>query len=158
MESIGIKNDESPSKEFLPEIRFDQQEERYEVELPWKPECFPKNTGYDARLSRLHQLHSRLKKDDNLMEEYDKVIQQQLNSGIIEEVSQDDHEGYYLPHHGVLKTERETTKLLVVFDGSARPDTDSLSTNAWRRVRILYPFYSTQSSSLGVSQLESLPT
>jgi hypothetical protein len=42
---------------------------------------------------------------------------------------EDDNEGYYLPHHGVLKFERETTKLRVVFDGSARPDIDSPSIN-----------------------------
>ena len=34
-----------------------------------------------------------------------------------------------LPHHGVLKFEKETTKLRVVFDGSSRPDVDSPSIN-----------------------------
>jgi hypothetical protein len=81
-------------------------------------------------VNRLRQLHSRLKKDNTLLEEYNKVIQQQINSGIIESVpEEDDNEGYHLPHHGVLKSERETTKLRVVFDGSARPDIDSPSIN-----------------------------
>ena len=64
------------------------------------------------------------------MEEYNNVIQQQIDSGIIGEVpKKEDNDGYYLPHHGVFKTERVTTKLLVVFDGSSRSDVDSPSIN-----------------------------
>ena len=133
--SVGIKSDivndrESQSKEFLPEVHFDEEEGRYEVNLPWKQDCFPKATEFRMCVNRLRQLHSRLKKDDSLLEEYNKVIQQQIGSGIIEEVpEQDDSEGYYLPHHGVLKSGKETTKLRVVFDGSSRPDVDSPSIN-----------------------------
>lgn len=38
-ESVGIKNDtfsETQSTEFLPEVHFDKDEERYEVNLSWK--------------------------------------------------------------------------------------------------------------------------
>lgn len=50
-------------------------------------------------VNRLRQLHSRLKKDNTLLEEYNNVIQQQIDSGIIEAVpAEDDNEGYYLPH------------------------------------------------------------
>jgi hypothetical protein len=101
-ESIGIKNDtfsETQTTEFLPEIHFDKGEGRYEVNLPWKQDGFPKSTGFGMCVNRLRQLHSRLKKDNTFLEEYDnKVIQQQINSGM-------------------------------VFDGSARPDIDSPSIN-----------------------------
>ena len=53
-------------------------------------------------------------------------------SGIIEPVSeeQDNNEGtYYLPHHGVVRQDKETTKLRVVFDGSAKPDNSNVSIN-----------------------------
>jgi hypothetical protein len=61
-------------------------------------------------VNRLRQLHSRLKKDNTLLEEYNKVIQQQINSGIIESVpEEDDNEGYYLPHHGVRERDYKTT-------------------------------------------------
>ena len=126
-QSIRIMSDivndrESQSKEFLPEVHFDEEEGRYEVNLPWKQDCFLKATGLGMCVNRLRQLHSRLKKDDTLLEEYNYVIQQQIDSGIIEEIPEkDDNKGYYLPHHGVLKSEKETTKLPVVFDGSSRP-------------------------------------
>ena len=133
-ESIGIENDQfsesTKQKEFLHKVHFDKEEGRYEVNLPWKQDRSPKATGYDTCVNRLRQLHSRLKKDKDLLEEYNKVIQQQIDSGIIEAVpDEDDYEGYYLPHHGVLKSERETTKLRVVFDGSAKPDINSPSIN-----------------------------
>ena len=80
IESIGIKNEtfsETQTTEFLPEIHFDKGEGRYEVNLPWKQDCFPKSTGYGMCVNR--QLHSRLKRDNTLLEEYNKVIQQQIN-------------------------------------------------------------------------------
>jgi hypothetical protein len=99
-ESIGTKNDtfsETQTTEFLTELHFDKGEGRYEVNLPWKQDCFPKSTGYGTCVNRLRQLHSRLKKDNTLLEEYNKVIQQQINSGIIESVpEEDDNEGYVL--------------------------------------------------------------
>nr|XP_012136801.1 PREDICTED: uncharacterized protein LOC105662013 [Megachile rotundata] len=44
-----------------------------------------------------------------------------LDLGYMEQVTedQDSSDGYYLPHHGVIKVSSETTKLRVVFDGSA---------------------------------------
>ena len=47
---------------------------------------------------------------------------QQLESGIIEEVPEedDDSEGtYYLPLRGVIREDKVTTKLRIVFDWSA---------------------------------------
>ena len=73
-----------------------------------------------------------LKKDKELFQEYDKIIQQQVVSGIIEPVSeeQDTDEGtYYLPHHGVVSQDKKTTKLRVVFDSSAKPDNSNVSIN-----------------------------
>ena len=40
-----------------------------------------------------------------------------------------DEETYYLPHHGVIRSDKETTKLQVVFNGSAKPDNTNLSIN-----------------------------
>ena len=43
----------------------------------------------------------------------------------------DDGQGptHYLPHHGVIRQDRETTKLRVAFDGSAKTDKSSASIN-----------------------------
>lgn len=82
-------------------------------------------------LRRLFQLHSRLKKDEPLLREYDQTIRQQIDSGIIEEceIQHPEDRSHFLPHHGVIKQDRQTTKLQVVFDGSAKSSNDDLSLN-----------------------------
>ena len=71
-----------------------------------------------------------LKKDENLLQEYDSIFKTQLEAGITELVPKDeeDFEGaHFLPHHGVLRENRETTKLRIIFDGSARADKNHYS-------------------------------
>ena len=68
-------------------------------------------------------MKARLKKDENILQEYDSIFKAQLEAGIIELVPKDeeDFEGaHFLPHHGGLREDGETTKLRIVFDGSAR--------------------------------------
>ena len=50
-----------------------------------------------------------------MLHEYDKVIKDQLNRGIVEIVSQPEiasgKEVHYLPHHAVVREDKTTTKL-----------------------------------------------
>ena len=83
-------------------------------------------------INRLRQLHRKLKGDEHLLCEYNNVIKQQTKDGIVERVldqNEPDEGTYYLPHHGVIRSDKETTKLRVVFDGSAKPDNTNLSIN-----------------------------
>ena len=98
---------------------------------PWKEGCFPASDEYGMCVTRLRQLHTRLKKNKELFRDYNNVIEEQVKSGIIEAVPEDDGQGptHYLPHHGVIRQDRETTKLRVVFDGSAKTDKSSASIN-----------------------------
>ena len=73
-----------------------------------------------------------MKKNKELLRDYNNVIEEQVKSGIIEALPEnDDGQGptHYLPHHGVIRQDRETTKLRVVFDGSAKTDKSSASIN-----------------------------
>ena len=71
-------------------------------------------------------MHYKLNKTPEVLKEYDDIIQEQLRSGIIEklpnpEVETRNKEGvHYLPHHAVIRQNRETTKLRIVYDGSAK--------------------------------------
>ena len=89
------------------------------------------SNGYSQCVKRLEQVYLRLKAESELLDEYDKVIRQQLQSGIIEQVSNPaDIEGtHHLQHHGVVRREKLTTKLRVVFDGSAKHGDSNLSIN-----------------------------
>ena len=94
--------------------------------------------------SRLKSLVNRLKNDPELLFKYNHIIEDQLQKGIVERVSAgelDSCQAHYLPHHGVVRSEKETTKLRVVFDGSAK-ENDHL-TITWKRDPIIYNLCST---------------
>ena len=65
---------------------------------------------------RLLSQLSKLKQNDEVAKQYDNVIKEQLNLGIIERVEEEASTVTYLPHREILKPDRETTKICVVFD------------------------------------------
>ncbi|XP_071870594.1 uncharacterized protein [Bombus fervidus] len=72
-------------------------------------------------MKRLTSLGHRFQRDKQFEADYHAVIQEYLELGHMTKIttnhSTDD--GYFLPHHGVIKESSQTTKLRVVFDGSA---------------------------------------
>ena len=125
-ESIGVretKEDVSPPKEEFVSVKHDG--ERYEIELPWKNDCFPIPDNYNLCYNQLISIHDRLNKTPEVLKEHDDITQQQLRSGIIEklpepEVETQNKDVHYLPYHAVIRQNRETTKLRIVYDGSAK--------------------------------------
>ena len=89
--------------------------------------------NFENCVARLSSQLKRLIKDPEVLKEYDFIIQDQLQSGIIEQVDcakrPDVGRVHYLPHHGVVRRDALTTKLRVVFDASSRPSSDSPSLN-----------------------------
>ena len=65
------------------------------------------------------------------MAEYDKIIREQLEEGIIERVPEGppNEKEFYLPHKAVVREDAETTKVRIVFDASAKENDQSLSLN-----------------------------
>ena len=127
-ESIGIKGEldcEQSSDCFNDNVRFNG--ERYEVELPWKENRPVISSDYELCVNRLKSLQRRLLKDPELIQEYHRIIEDQISQGIVERVPAEQREVnesetvHYLPHHGVIRRDRETTKLRIVYDGSAKP-------------------------------------
>ena len=72
-----------------------------------------------------------MKKDPELLKEYSNVIKQQQELGIIEQIAEEPghKSAHYLPHHAVVRPEKCTTKVRVVFDGSAKDGESMLSIN-----------------------------
>ena len=118
---------------FIRDIRFTGQ--RCEVGLPWKEERPEIGADYELCHNRLRSLYNKLKREPELLKEYDKSIQDQLASGIIElvphgfENDKNDDSVHYLPHLAVLRKDKTTTKLRVVYDGSATTATRTRSLN-----------------------------
>ncbi len=128
-ESIGIHEGEEIESKFLGEVNHDGR--RYEVGLPWKQsEPEPLSDNYSLALGRLNSLWNRLEKDSGVLNEYDNIINDQLNSGILEIVPKTEQTKaftknntvHYLSHFGVVRKNNETTKLRIVFDGSAKSE------------------------------------
>ena len=80
--------------------------------------------NYNLCQTRLFGLLRRLKQNPSLPHEYDAVIRDQLAKGIIEVVESDIH---YIPHHVVVREDKLTTKLRIVYDASARMNGQSLN-------------------------------
>ena len=121
-ESLGIMESASEEQTFDKIIRFSSSEGRYVVSLPWVSLRLSSN-NYTECLSRVNLLRSKLVRNEGLMREYEGTFSQQLEMGVIETVPQAElciEPNFYLPHHGVVRQQKETTKLRIVFDGSAK--------------------------------------
>ncbi|GIY23666.1 hypothetical protein CDAR_479021 [Caerostris darwini] len=103
---------------FKETIRF-QEDQRYEVALPWLAGHPPVYDKYDVAESRLRSVTKRLVKE-NIYEVYDDVLRQWQKEGIIETIPQNEISmpGHYLPHRPVIKSSSLTTKVRPVFDAS----------------------------------------
>ena len=122
-----------------------RQGDRYEVTLPWKEEHLPIPNNYELSSNRLRSMHFKLQNKPELLKEYDQIIKKKLSSRIVEEVpekeiekievttiqSSDAHSEnvHYVPHHVVIRQNRETTKLRVVYDCSAKSNNQPYALN-----------------------------
>ena len=108
---------------FLTNVKF--LHERYEVGLPWLRERSEVSDHYNLCFNQLKFLQRRLIKEPGIHEEHQHLLNDQLSHGIIEHVTSDDRSSssktciHYLPHHPVVKQNRSTTKVWIVYDGSA---------------------------------------
>ena len=113
----------------MQQIKFDGQ--RYEVNLPWKEYHPPLPDHLDLCRKRLANLLKRLRQTPQLLKEYNSIIRDQLDKGIVEVVSQPmttaSDRVHYLPHHGVVRQDKATSKLRIVYDASARTTGPSLN-------------------------------
>ena len=94
----------------------------------------PPSDNYGLSVSRLRSLHNNLRRKPALLKQYDGIIHEQCKSGIIErvpdEVLKEEIKGiHYLPHHAVVRKDGETTKVRIVYDGSAKSTKNELSLN-----------------------------
>ena len=130
LESMGIQplSNDPVTDYFTSTVRM--VDGRYEVSLPWQEshEPLPDNIALCRR--RLQGLLRRLKREPDILREYNAIISEQLNRGIVEVVEDtvDTSERvHYLPHHAVVRRDKATTKVRVVYDASAKSTGPSLN-------------------------------
>ena len=131
IESIGIRDVQDVHKSFIENVSF--QNGRYSVSLPFKEYAQHIADNYNLSLARLNSLVKRLHKEPEVLEQYDKYVLEQIDSGIVEivDTKQEPELGqvHYLPHHGVIRKTALTTKLHVVFDASSKANSKVPSLN-----------------------------
>ena len=126
-ENLGVKNDSTISKsENVMEGKIKFKGERYEVSLPVKDEISTIPDNYSVANKRLTSLLNRLKSKPGFFDQYNGVLKDQIDTGIVEYVTNDNDKDispgnvHYIPYSAVLKEDRKTTKLRIVYDASCK--------------------------------------
>ena len=119
-------------RHFNESVSFNKQEGKYTVQLPWTQDRppLPSNLGLCKKIPRA--LVGRLGRNPEQLVNYGQIIHSQLKERFIEKVENPyRHTGTlpYIPHHPVIKKERVTTKIRIVYDASARISSDAPSLN-----------------------------
>ncbi|GFW36294.1 uncharacterized protein TNCV_4931561 [Trichonephila clavipes] len=130
LENLGIEaevsDEENIDNDIMSEFEagISYQNKRYKVKFPWKPnmKTLLENNEEIAR-KRFLKLRSRFKNDSSLFEDYKLVVNNYLSEKIIERVPFEEenlkHNIFYLPHRAVIRTDKTTSKLRIVFDASS---------------------------------------
>ncbi|CAB4022309.1 Hypothetical predicted protein, partial [Paramuricea clavata] len=142
LESIGIKSDDMPLLNKTEETVLNNFKEslafkdgRYEVSIPWKENQVTLKSNYIQAERRLYSLEKRLLEDPLKAKIYQDTINKYVEDGIAEEVPANEIKPvdyrpvFYLPHHAVIREDRQKTKTRVVFDASAK-DSEGTSLNS----------------------------
>ncbi|XP_028412574.1 uncharacterized protein LOC114535467 [Dendronephthya gigantea] len=127
LDVLGVEDrGENDQMQVLAEFRENitrQDDGRYKVSIPWIPGSKLTTTNEQQGRRRLSNVNKKLAKDENLKQEYEKIIEDQLASGVIEKAP-DEPSGervYYMPHKPVVRQDASTTKVRMVFDASSKP-------------------------------------
>ncbi|XP_067676275.1 uncharacterized protein [Haliotis asinina] len=103
---------------------------KFENGIPWKESVSPLPDNWDIAYKHLCNTEKKLSKNEQIAVTYDGIISQYVEKGYIEKVSLDENNssrGWYLPHLPVVRPDRETTKVRIVFDASAKCEGVSLN-------------------------------
>ena len=118
---IRSREEEECEEHFLKTVRRDNNG-RFLVSIPLKGEISQLGNSRESAKRRLFALERRLNKNESLREQYCQFMAEYESLGhmsLILEENYNANNSYYLPHHAVINTASSTTKLRVVFDGSA---------------------------------------
>ncbi|CAK9826235.1 hypothetical protein ANTRET_LOCUS4116, partial [Anthophora retusa] len=97
---------------------------RYCVRLAFNERKQLLGSSREIALKRFYAIERKLYSNQQLLEGYRGFLKEYEQLGHMTQVNEDElNEGFYLPHHAVIKESSETTKIRVVFDASAKTST-----------------------------------
>ncbi|XP_061727729.1 uncharacterized protein LOC133532886 [Cydia pomonella] len=117
--------EEQRCEDFFASTTVRDEDGRYVVKLPFRDDHTCKGNSREIAVKRLHSLERKFEKDKTLKTRYTEVIKEYEQLGHMIPVTEPDHklkDAIYLPHHAVIRENRTTTKVRVVFDASCKDD------------------------------------
>ncbi|XP_075167743.1 uncharacterized protein LOC142239882 [Haematobia irritans] len=123
-----VNDHDAYCEEYYRKTTFRHESGRYVVRLPFKPE-FPHEIYLGASkksaLAQYFRMEKNLAKNSDLKTEYDKVLQEYIDLEHMDlvkynELPDEKQFSFFLPHHAVVKPDRKSTKVRVVFNGSKK--------------------------------------
>ncbi|XP_013161370.1 PREDICTED: uncharacterized protein LOC106113183, partial [Papilio xuthus] len=119
----SVSEDECECERHFLANTIRDEEGRFCVKLPLKESVDCLGDSYNRAKKRFINLEKRFKRNPNLKSEYTKFLREYAELGHLSVSSYNSSPvplpAYYLCHHAVIRQESESTKLRVVFDGSA---------------------------------------
>lgn len=120
-----MTSDERKCEEFYEATTSRAKDGRYVVRLPFNsddPKC---QYGEHRKIAekRLTYLEGKLEKKPKMCEDYRNVIDEYTELGhmkLVDKEDIDNSKAVYLPHHAVIREDKLTTKVRVVFDASCK--------------------------------------
>lgn len=93
---------------------------RYVVRLPFRESSKHLGESRSGALKRLSAMKRKFQVNETLRRKYTGVIDEYIRSNYISLIENPDGDGYYMPHHAVIKESRVTTRVRIVFDASTK--------------------------------------
>ncbi|XP_062713174.1 uncharacterized protein LOC134290145 [Aedes albopictus] len=101
-----------------------REEGHFVVRLPFRDNVNQLGESRAIAERRFYQLEKKLNLNPDLKLQYSAFINEYISLGHCVKVKDNGSTGFFLPHHAILKPSSSSTKLRVVFDASARSDTN----------------------------------
>lgn len=100
---------------------------RYTVALPFRNDVYTLGNSYESARRRFMSLERKLEASPNVRLAYDNVIKDYQDKGYISPAPpydpSDPNPTYVIPHHGVVREDKTTTRLRIVMDASSKTST-----------------------------------
>lgn len=118
-----LTEEETRCEKFFAETTRRDEDGRYIVKLPFKSEDLKVEKSKKIAEKRLAYLEAKLNKETDLKTKYVEVLEEYLHLDHMERIPE--HEvnnikGTYLPHFAVVRNDKDTTKVRIVFDASCK--------------------------------------
>ena len=137
IDSLGVRNSDDNQlnqEEILAMSKVKKSRRwiggRYEVAIPWKEEFPSLPDNREEAEKRLFSLERNLLKRPEVAKRYKEAMNANIEKGYVRKLEPNEGEdspSWYLPHFPIIREDRETTKVRIVFDSAARCNGFSLN-------------------------------